>query len=90
MKNSKLNLSTEEIEHAGRLLTTLLQDYEHAAPKNKVMPSVDRSALAELLNTPFPEQGVGIDELFRDINDKIIPNSTTISSPRYLAVVQLS
>jgi aromatic-L-amino-acid decarboxylase len=82
-----LNLSMDQIEHAGQLLTGLLQDYERSVSERKVMPEVNRTVLAELLNEPFPEQGVGIDQLFHDISAKVIPNSTTISSPRFLAYV---
>jgi aromatic-L-amino-acid/L-tryptophan decarboxylase len=87
MNNARLNLNPEEIEHAGKLLTTLLQNYERVVPTQKVMPTVDRGILSDLLKKPFPQRGIGIDQLFSDINDKIIPNSTTISSPRFLAYV---
>lgn len=87
MRRSTLNLDPDEIGQAGQLLTDLLQDYERLVPGHGVLPRVDRTALTALLNDPFPEQGTSIDQLFGYINDKIIPNSTTIASPRFLAYV---
>lgn len=51
------------------------------------MPSVDRDTLTDLFNNPFPKQGMSIEQLFSDINDRVIPNSTTTASPRFLAYV---
>jgi aromatic-L-amino-acid decarboxylase len=40
-----------------------------------------------LLTTPFPDKGIGVEGLFRAINEKILPNTTTLSHPRFLAFV---
>jgi aromatic-L-amino-acid decarboxylase len=52
-----------------------------------VVPPLDRPALEELFNQPFPEDGIGVDRLFRLITDKVAPNSTTVAHPRFLAYV---
>src|SRR5262249_39327592 len=36
---------------------------------------------------PFPDKGIGVEGVFREINQKILPNSTTVSHPRFLAYV---
>src|SRR5262249_8725260 len=50
-------------------------------------PAIDREVLCGLLTTPFPEKGIGVEGLFRAINQKILPNTTTMSHPRFLAFV---
>ncbi|GAA1200210.1 hypothetical protein GCM10009578_046540 [Streptomyces rhizosphaericus] len=51
------------------------------------MPEMDREILAGLLATPFPDKGIGVEGLFREISQKILPNSTTVAHPRFLAYV---
>jgi aromatic-L-amino-acid decarboxylase len=52
-----------------------------------VLPPLDREELAELRDRPFPEDGIGIEQLFQEIAAKVVPNSTTIAHSRYLAYV---
>jgi aromatic-L-amino-acid decarboxylase len=48
---------------------------------------MDREALEDLLTQPFPEDGIGVERLFRLITEEIAPNSTTVAHPRFLAYV---
>ncbi len=82
-----LNLSDGDIERAGKLLTRLLRDYEKSIPAEYILPRLDRAVLAELLHKPFPDEGIGIDRLFEEISGKVLPNSTAIAHPRFLAYV---
>ncbi len=82
-----LNLTDREIETAGRLLTEFLRTFEASIPARPVLPPLDREILTQLLTQPFPQQGIGIDRLFAEIVEKIVPNSTTIAHPRFLAYV---
>jgi aromatic-L-amino-acid/L-tryptophan decarboxylase len=82
-----LNLNDSDIEHAGELLVQFLRDYERAIPAPRIVPELDRKVLTDLLTQPFPRWGIGIDALFREIGEKIAPNSTAIAHPRFLAYV---
>lgn len=82
-----LGLNEAERETAGRLLTTFFEQYEHSIPERPIVPAVDHDVLAGLLAAPFPDTGRGVEGLFREINDKILPNSTTVAHPRFLAYV---
>ncbi len=82
-----LNLSDEAILRAGELLTDFLRRYERSIPGARVLPALDRAALAELRSLPFPDRGIGVERLFQEIADKVVPNSTTIAHPRFLAYV---
>ena len=82
-----LSLNNDEREAAGRLLTAFFDDYGRAIPHRPIFPAIDREALSGLLKTPFPDQGIGVEGLFHAINQKILPNTTTLSHPRFLAFV---
>ncbi|MCP3804915.1 aminotransferase class V-fold PLP-dependent enzyme [Allokutzneria sp. A3M-2-11 16] len=80
-----LNLDEAERKKAGELLTAFFDDYERSIPERPLVPDVDRDALEALL--AIPEEGIGVEGLFREINEKILPNSTTVAHPRFLAYV---
>jgi len=82
-----LSLTEDEREEAGRLLTAFFDDYERSIPQRPVFPAVDREVLSRLLTAPFPDKGIGVDGLFRAVSEKILPNTTTLSHPRFLAFV---
>ena len=53
----------------------------------RVMPVLDHDRLSELLATPFPEVGIGVESLFRDILANVLPYCTTDAHRRFLAYV---
>lgn len=82
-----LSLSEDERQTANKLLTAFFDDYERSISDRPLVPGLDREVLAELLAAPFPDRGIGVEGLFRAITDKILPNSTTVAHPRFLAYV---
>jgi aromatic-L-amino-acid decarboxylase len=82
-----LMLSDLELATAGKLLTEFLRSFETSLDGRRVMPVLDRDQLSELFATPFPEVGVGVESLFRDIGAKVLPNCTTVAHPCFLAYV---
>jgi glutamate/tyrosine decarboxylase-like PLP-dependent enzyme len=84
---NELLLTDDERDRAGARLVALLDGYERGLPKADVLPALDRARLAELLATPMPERGIGVDALFDRWEDTILPNSTTVAHPRFLAYV---
>ncbi|MFI6908781.1 pyridoxal phosphate-dependent decarboxylase family protein [Nonomuraea sp. NPDC050394] len=84
-----LTLDEEDRKLAGRLLAAFLDDYERSLPDlPRIVPDIDRNVLTALLQEPFPDKGIGVERLFGDISDKILPNSTAVAHPRFLAYVQ--
>lgn len=83
-----LNLDDAQIALGGQLLTRFLREYEQGLGNQSVLPVPDRRALTALLNEPFPQRGLGIEQVFEQILSTIVPNSTAISHPRFLAYVQ--
>jgi aromatic-L-amino-acid decarboxylase len=84
---AELNLSDVDLARAGELLTDLLRGYEKSLGTRPVMPRLDRHQLSELLTEPFPEAGLGVGSLFQQIEAKVLPNSTIVAHPRFLAYV---
>jgi aromatic-L-amino-acid/L-tryptophan decarboxylase len=82
-----LALTDDELRQAGAWLTDFLRRYEGSLRERPVMPALDRSALAALRSPDMPCGGVGLDRLFRTIDDVVVPNSTAIAHPRFLAYV---
>lgn len=84
-----LALGEADRKLAGRLLAEFLDGYERSlSDVQHIVPGVDREVLAGLLREPFPDKGIGVERLFREIGSKILPNSTTVAHPRFLAYVQ--
>jgi aromatic-L-amino-acid/L-tryptophan decarboxylase len=84
---NELLLSDDERDRAGARLLALLDGYERGLPEAPVLPEPDRDRLADLLAAPMPERGVGVDALFDRWEDTILPSSTTVAHPRFLAYV---
>jgi aromatic-L-amino-acid decarboxylase len=84
---SELDFDGAGIAQAGALLVDLLTAIEQSVRERPVVPVTDRAVLTDLLHEPFPEDGVGIDALFADIADRIVPHSTAVAHPRFLAYV---
>ena len=84
---NELLLTDDERDRAGARLLALLDGYERGLPKADILPAPDRDALASLLATPMPERGIGVDALFDSWEDTILPNSTAVAHPRFLAYV---
>jgi len=82
-----LSLDESERDLAARLLASFFDEYERSIPERHILPAIDRAALESLLTTPLPDKGIGVEGVFREINQKILPNSTTVSHPRFLAYV---
>lgn len=84
---NELLLTDDERDRAGARLLALLDGYERGLPKTEILPSLDREALTSLLAAPMPERGIGVDPLFDSWEDTILPNSTAVAHPRFLAYV---
>lgn len=80
-----LALTPAEQARAGELLVTRLGDYERNLATTPLIPSLSTEALTDLLS--IPDSGIGVDGVFASIREKIIPNSTAVAHPRFLAYV---
>ncbi|MFD5829679.1 pyridoxal phosphate-dependent decarboxylase family protein [Lentzea sp. NPDC060358] len=83
---NELLLTDDERAHAGARLTAVLDSYERGLAEADILPAPDRAKLGGLL-APMPEKGIGLDALFDSWEDVILPGSTAVAHPRFLAYV---
>ncbi|HEX7305458.1 pyridoxal phosphate-dependent decarboxylase family protein [Lentzea sp.] len=83
---NELLLTDDERAHAGARLVALLDSYERGLAEADILPVPDRAQLAGLL-APMPDKGIGLDALFDRWEDVVLPGSTTVAHPRFLAYV---
>ncbi|MCP4002618.1 MAG: hypothetical protein GY725_00345 [bacterium] len=84
---SNLLLDEDEIVEAARQLGETLASYQASLSERPVFPDLDRVLIRRIAAEPLPEQGQPWQALFREFRDEILPNSTQIAHPRYLAYV---
>ncbi|WP_308819390.1 pyridoxal phosphate-dependent decarboxylase family protein [Pseudonocardia alni] len=82
-----LILDDTERRRANELLTRFLDGYEQDLDDTPIVPEIDRDTLQELMHEGFPATGTGVEGFFRDLDERIVPNSTAVSHPRFLAYV---
>ncbi|GAA1032923.1 aminotransferase class I/II-fold pyridoxal phosphate-dependent enzyme [Amycolatopsis albidoflavus] len=85
---NSLALSPAERAQAAASLARFVDGYEESLRTRPILPDVDRDTLAKLLAEPFPAEGIGVEGFFAEVRDRIVPNSTTVAHPRFLAYVQ--
>ncbi|WP_205671774.1 pyridoxal-dependent decarboxylase, partial [Amycolatopsis sp. CFH S0740] len=88
MDGTSLILNSAERTRAAELLARFTDSYENSLTSRPIAPDADRETLAKLLAEPFPEEGLGVEAFFADVVDRIVPYTTTIAHPRFLAYVQ--
>jgi aromatic-L-amino-acid decarboxylase len=88
--SGELLLEEDEIREAARMLGDLLANYQSSLPDRPVFPNLDRDFIRRILDEPLPEEGRALAELFREFAEEVVPNSTHIAHPRYLAYVLAS
>src|SRR5690242_19299296 len=79
-----LALTAAERRTAGHLLTAFFDVYEESLASAPIVPKLDRAALQTL---SVPDAGLGVEGFFRFVSETLLPNSTTIAHPRFLAYV---
>lgn len=85
---TRLLLSDDERRQANAGLAKFMDEFEALLASAKhVVPPENRPALEHLLQEPFPRSGLGVGQFFTDVREQVVPNSTLISHPRFLAYV---
>jgi glutamate/tyrosine decarboxylase-like PLP-dependent enzyme len=79
-----LSLTAAERRTASQRLTAFFDVYEEALTSTPILPKLERSALESL---SVPDAGVGVEGFFHFVSEVLLPNSTTIAHPRFLAYV---
>jgi len=77
----------EEFRHAGHYLVDYIADYLQNVQNKPLFPDVQPSFLHELFNEPLPEQQLSLEELQKQIEEKIIPYCTHVNHPGYMGLI---
>ena len=80
----------ERHEEAQAWLAGFTRRYQAGLAARPVHPFVDHDALRALMESPLPETGRPLADLFAQFEDVIVPNSTHTAHPRFLPYVQPS
>jgi len=79
------NLIIENFEDYFRDISEIVFNYRDNLNQEPLIPSIGYSDLYKTLYEDIPYHGVEIEKLLIDVKDKIIPNSSKIGHPRFLA-----
>jgi len=79
------SLTIENFEDYFRSISEIVFRYRDNLNQEPLLPSIGYSDLYQLLYEEMPYHGVAIEKLLIDVQDKIIPNSSKIGHPRFLA-----
>lgn len=87
---SNLLFSEKEHAHIAQLTQSFVSRYHASLASRPVYPDVDRAALRKLKEAPLPQKPQPLDDLFDELEETIINNSTHTAHPRFLPYVQPS
>jgi aromatic-L-amino-acid decarboxylase len=82
-----LLLDPDALRSAALELGEVLAGYEAELAGRPVFPDIDRKVIRTILEEPFPEDGRPLRALLDEFRSVVIPNSTQIAHPRFLAYV---
>ena len=82
--------STDAHQRAADLTAAFIERYHRSLIDRPVFPDIDRAAIQDILDEPFPEDGRPIEALFEELESTIVPNSTQTAHSRFLPYVQPS
>jgi glutamate/tyrosine decarboxylase-like PLP-dependent enzyme len=85
---SNLLFSPVEHEAAFEQLRNFTQNYHEKLDALPVYPDLDREQLNDLKALRIPQEGASLEDLFHELSDVILPNSTHTAHSRFLPYVQ--
>lgn len=85
-----LLFDADQRRRAAAATETFCDDYLSSVAERPVFPEIDRPALRAIMDAPLPRQGEELGELFEELRDVVVPNSTHTAHPRFLPYVQPS
>ena len=87
LSNDELQLSREEMQALGyQVIDMLIEHFEHLR-EEPLTRKANRATLEERLREPLPEQGTGVEDVFRQLERDIFSNFRSVAHPRFFAFV---
>jgi len=79
------NLTIENFENYFNDIAEIIFRYRDNLDQEPIIPSVGYSELYEAFNKELPYNGAAIEDLLTEVKEKIVPNSSKVGHPRFLA-----
>src|SRR5687767_4358200 len=73
----------EQHERIGRAVTSIVSEYAASLDSRKVTSAATPESLERIFDEPFPEKGIGSDEILAQYLRDVIPHAMQVPSPRY-------
>src|SRR5687768_3479964 len=73
----------EQHERIGRAVTSIVSEYAASLDSRKVTSAATPESLERIFDEPFPEKGIGSDEILAQYRRDVIPHAMQVPSPRY-------
>ncbi|HVQ38006.1 MAG TPA: aminotransferase class V-fold PLP-dependent enzyme [Pyrinomonadaceae bacterium] len=73
----------EQHERIGKAVAAIVAEYAATVDSRKVTSEATPALLADLFDEPFPEKGIGADEILARYRQDVIPHAMQVPSPRY-------
>jgi glutamate/tyrosine decarboxylase-like PLP-dependent enzyme len=82
-----LEMAPEEMRRFGGQVVESLVGHFSALRDRPVVNALDRDETEALLREPAPESGVGLDEVLREFEEKVVPHISHVDHPRMFAFI---
>ncbi len=79
------NLKIKDFDQYLYKICDLISEYQEGLINDPVVPQIDYNDLYGIIENKFPLEGTNIDQVLEDIKKTIIPNSSKVGHPRFLA-----
>ena len=70
-------------EQLGQAVTAIIADYVATLDSRKVTSPANPQDLQKIFDEPFPESGIGAENIFKRFTDEILTHAMQVPSPRY-------
>lgn len=81
--NPMIDDIAEQHERIGRAVTSIVAEYTASLDSRKVTSEATPKVLAKIFDEPFPEKGIGADEILAKYRQDVITHAMQVPSPRY-------
>jgi aromatic-L-amino-acid/L-tryptophan decarboxylase len=79
------NLTIANFEKYFNDIAELIFKYRNNLDQEPIIPSVGYPELYDIFNKELPHKGTAIEDLLTEVKEKIVPNSSKVGHPRFLA-----
>ena len=77
----------ESISRMGEEVTRWMAEFYGSLEHEPIAPAVTPAEADALFDEPLPREGAGFEAAFREVREKVVPNSLRIPHPRYFGLM---